>query len=70
MIASNSPDRLKWQRRIEPIWRLLQCGCHLTRDTEKNIMRAGFAFQKISRQSMRGVPPIARPSIWGEAVKV
>ena len=68
--ASNRPLRLKWQRRIEPFWKILQCGCHLTRDTEKNIIQAGFAYQKIIRQSMRGVPPIARPSIWGEAVKL
>lgn len=68
--ASNRLERLKWQRRIEPFWKILQCGCHLTRDTEKNIIQAGFAYQKIIRQSMRGVPPIARPSIWGEAVKL
>jgi ubiquinone/menaquinone biosynthesis C-methylase UbiE len=68
--ASNRPERLKWQRRIEPLWKILQCGCHLTRNTEKNILQAGFTYQKINRQSMRGVPPIARPSIWGEAEKV
>lgn len=68
--ASNRPDRLKWQRRIEPFWKILQCGCHLTRDTEKSILQAGFSCEKINRQSMRGVPPIARPSIWGEAQKV
>ena len=69
VLASNRPQRLKWQRRIEPFWKMLQCGCHLTRDTEKNILQAGFALQKITRQSIRGVPPIARPGIWGEAVK-
>lgn len=69
VIANNRPDRLKWQRRIEPFWKILQCGCYLTRDTEKYILDAGFSLQKIHRQSMRGVPPIARPSIWGEAVK-
>ena len=69
VIASDRPQRLKWQRRIEPFWKRLQCGCHLTRDTEKSILQAGFNLQKITRQSIRGVPPIARPGIWGEAVK-
>ena len=67
--ASNRPQRLKWQHRIEPLWKILQCGCHLTRDTEANILQAGFTVQKITRQSIRGVPAIVRPGIWGEAVK-
>jgi len=43
---------------------MFQCGCHLTRDTEKNILQAGFVLQKISRESIRGVPPIARPEVF------
>ncbi len=39
-------------------------------DTEENILQAGFAWQKITRQSIRGVPPVARPGIWGEAIKL
>ncbi|HLF66585.1 MAG TPA: class I SAM-dependent methyltransferase [Gammaproteobacteria bacterium] len=68
--ATHQTNRLKWQRRIEPFWKILQCGCHLTRDTEKNILQAGFKFEKINRQSMRGVPGIVRPSIYGEARKI
>ncbi len=68
--AQNNPERLKWQKRIEPFWKILQCNCHLTRDTEANILQAGFIIQKINRQSMRGVPAIVRPSIWGIAEKL
>jgi ubiquinone/menaquinone biosynthesis C-methylase UbiE len=68
--ALQNPARLKWQHRFEPFWKILQCGCHLTRDTEKNILTAGFNMQKISRQSIRGVFPIVRPGIWGMAVKI
>jgi ubiquinone/menaquinone biosynthesis C-methylase UbiE len=68
--ARDRPQRLKWQRRIEPIWKKLQCGCHLTRDTEQDILQAGFELRQIKRQSIRGVPSIARPGIWGEAVKL
>ncbi len=67
--ANNNPVRLKWQKRIEPFWKIVQCGCHLTRDTEANILQAGFTLKTINRQSMRGVPAVARPSIWGAAVK-
>lgn len=67
--ATNNPDRLKWQKRLAPLWKIIGCGCHVTRDTEKNILQAGFQLQDITRQSMRGVPPIVRPSIRGIAVK-
>lgn len=67
--AENNADRLKWQRRLEPFWKIIACGCHLTRNTEKYIIQAGFQIQEITRQSMRGVPAIVRPSIRGYAVK-
>lgn len=67
--ATNKPDRLKWQRRLEPLWKIIACNCHLTRPTEKAITQAGFSFDEITHQSMRGVPAIARPSIKGIAVK-
>lgn len=68
--ATNHPQRLKWQHRLEPFWKIISCGCHLTRRTEEAILKAGFVFEDISRQSMRGVPPIVRPSIKGIAVKL
>ncbi len=67
--AHNNPKRLKWQQRIEPLWKKIYCGCCLTRATEEAISRAGFAFHEITRQSIRGVLPILRPSIKGIAVK-
>lgn len=67
--AVNNEGRLKWQKRLEPFWKIIGCGCHLTRNKEQNIVQAGFLLQDITRQSMRGVPPIVRPSIRGCAVK-
>ncbi len=67
--ASNNPKRLKWQRRLEPLWKKIYCGCHLARTTEEAIIQAGFSFAEITRQSMRGVLPIIRPSIKGIAIK-
>lgn len=67
--ANNNPKRLVWQKRLEPIWKIIASGCHLTRQTETAITDAGFKFAEITRQSIRGVPPIARPSIKGVAIK-
>ena len=67
--ATENLGRLKWQQRLEPFWRIINCGCHLTRPTERNITQAGFKIEGITHQSMRGVPPIVRPSIRGHAIK-
>jgi len=66
----NNPNRFKWQKRLEPIWKIIGCGCHLTRQTEQNIIQAGFQLQEITRESMRGVPAIVRSSIRGIALKI
>jgi ubiquinone/menaquinone biosynthesis C-methylase UbiE len=67
--AVNNPGRLKWQKRLEPFWKIIACGCHLTCNTEQNIIQAGFQLSEITRQSMQGVPAIVRPSIRGIAFK-
>jgi len=67
--AVNNPKRFKWQKRLEPFWKMIAGGCRLTRHTEQTIIQAGFQLQEITRGSMRGVPPIVRPSIRGIAVK-
>ena len=67
--AEDRPDRLKWQRRVEPLWRVLAGNCHLTRRTEQAIERAGFDVIQIQRESIRKAMPLTRPSIRGIAVK-
>jgi ubiquinone/menaquinone biosynthesis C-methylase UbiE len=68
--ADERPARLKWQRRIEPIWRRLLGNCHLTRPTGESIRAAGFRVDTETRASIRKTAPVARPSIRGVAVKV
>jgi ubiquinone/menaquinone biosynthesis C-methylase UbiE len=68
--ADERPSRLKWQRRIEPIWRRLLGNCHLTRRTGEWIRAAGFHVETETRASIRRTAPVARPSIRGVAVKV
>ncbi len=67
--AENRPDRLNWQRRLEPLWMRVSGGCHLTRRTEQAIVGGGFTFESIHRESMRSSIPVARPTIRGVAVR-
>src|SRR2546423_2662946 len=67
--ADGRPGRLKWQRRIEPVWKHLMGNCHLTRRTEAAIAAAGFRIEGIQRESIRKALPIVRPSIRGLARK-
>ncbi|MHB1988185.1 MAG: class I SAM-dependent methyltransferase [Acidimicrobiales bacterium] len=67
--ATDRPRRLRWQRRAEPIWRLLAGNCHLTRDTADSIAAAGFVPSTIVRESMRKSLPIVRPTIRGRATR-
>lgn len=68
--AINNLKRYRWQRRLAFLWKTIFAGCHITRHTDKAILEAGFKMLEFDRQSMRGVPPVARPSIRGIAVKV
>jgi ubiquinone/menaquinone biosynthesis C-methylase UbiE len=67
--ADGKPDRLKWQGRIEPVWKHLMDNCHLTRRTEAAIAAAGLQIERIQRESIRKALPIVRPSIRGTARK-
>jgi len=68
--ADGNPPRLKWQKRIEPLWKHLMDNCHLTRRTEAAIAAAGFRIERIQRESIRKAMPLVRPSIRGIAVKI
>ncbi len=67
--ADNRPDRLKWQQRLEPLWKRISGGCHLTRRTEQAIADGGFHIEHIHRENMRASISVARPTIRGVAVR-
>lgn len=67
--ADDRPDRLKWQRRLEPVWKRLFGGCHLTRHSDRAIAEAGFEIEHLQRASMRKAAPVVRPSVRGVAVR-
>lgn len=67
--ADDRPARLRWQRRLEPLWVRMADGCHLTRRTDALIADAGFSIESLARESMRKALPFVRPSIRGVARK-
>ena len=66
-VIADKPNRLKWQKRVEPVWKRVFGNCHLCRDTAGAIERAGFTFTTIERESARKALPVVRPTIRGAA---
>lgn len=66
-----APDRSvqKWQDRIEPLWKKLAGGCHLTRPVTKAIAGAGFADLTHDQRYAPATPRFAGWIEWGEAVR-
>lgn len=48
------PKVAVWQRRIEPVWKVLAGGCHLTRDADELVRAAGFDLVESEHHSMPG----------------
>jgi len=67
--AEEGSRRLRWQRRLDPVWSRIAGGCHLTRQTDVAIERAGFTFETLTKESMRKAPPFVRPTVRGIARK-
>ena len=63
-------DVAKWQDRIEPVWKRLAGGCHLTREVSNSV--AGNAPFDVNRLGARYAPKTPRWAgwiEWGEAIK-
>lgn len=67
--AETKPARLKWQGRLEPIWKRMMGNCHLTRRSADTIAAAGLTLEDPTRESMRKAVPWVRPTIRGVARK-
>jgi SAM-dependent methyltransferase len=57
----------KWQRRIEPVWKAIAGGCHLTRPVTTAIEAAGFKVGRRDSMYVPGTPRFAGWNEWGEA---
>ncbi len=63
------PKVQRWQARIEPTWKRLLGGCHLTRPISDAIRAQGFAVTPIDQGYMPKMPKFASWMEWGEAIK-
>ena len=65
-----SPDAavLRWQQRLEPAWKLIGGGCHLSRRADVLIAGAGFRIAELEASYLPG-PRIATFTYRGVAVK-
>jgi ubiquinone/menaquinone biosynthesis C-methylase UbiE len=57
----------KWQRRIEPVWKRIAGGCHLTRPVSAAIEQAGFKLDRRESMYLPKTPRFAGWNEWGEA---
>jgi len=64
---SPDPGVAKWQRRVEPVWKAIAGGCHLTRPVTAAIEAAGFKVTRRDSMYLPGAPRIAGWVEWGAA---
>jgi len=66
--ATHKPGRLRWQRRVEPVWKRVAGGCHLTRTTGEAVAER-FDAPDLTRESLRKASPLVRTTVRGTATK-
>jgi ubiquinone/menaquinone biosynthesis C-methylase UbiE len=57
----------KIQATIEPFWKLIAGGCHLTRDTEAMLAESGFTCTQADHMYLPNTPRFAGYNVWGIA---
>ena len=61
------PGVYKWQRRIEPVWKPVAGGCHLTRKIDDLITGAGFRIERLEADYLPKSPKFASFNYSGAA---
>ncbi|HYE46693.1 MAG TPA: class I SAM-dependent methyltransferase [Caulobacter sp.] len=61
------PGVAKWQHRIEPVWKRIAGGCHLTRPVAAAITAAGFVLADLATMYLPSTPRALGWNEWGEA---
>ena len=57
----------RFQRRVEPLWKIVVGGCHLTRDIENLIESSGFQIGSLDRMYLPSTPRFVGFNTWGWA---
>lgn len=66
---SPDADVAKWQDRIEPVWKRVGGGCHLTRPIGSALRGAGFEVEPLGQGYLPKSPKFAAWNEWGIARK-
>ncbi|MGH7232468.1 MAG: class I SAM-dependent methyltransferase [Nitrospiraceae bacterium] len=66
---SDDPGVAKWQDRVNPIQRIIACGCNLNRRIDVLITESGLTMDRLDRFTLPGTPRIAGSMYRGRAVK-
>lgn len=66
---SPDPNVQRWQRRIEPAWKHVAGGCHLTREIPDAVDKAGLAIDELDTYYLEGDPKPFGFTFEGRAVK-
>lgn len=53
---SDNPTTARWQDRLNGMWGVVACGCHLNRAIDQIIESSGFRIEKLQRLDAPGVP--------------
>jgi SAM-dependent methyltransferase len=67
----HAPDAkvARWQRRVEPFWKPVAGGCHLTRDIPQLLNEAGFELDRLDTYYFEGEPKMFAYTFEGRARK-
>ncbi|WP_420430839.1 methyltransferase domain-containing protein [Hyphobacterium sp.] len=64
-----APDAgvLKWQKRLDPVWKVIGGGCHLSRPIDRMVESGGFRFDALTAEYMPKTPKIVAYDYIGAA---
>ncbi len=65
--AAPDPGVARWQRRIEPLWKPMTGGCHLTRQPDQLLEQAGFRIDRMEAGYLPKSPRFAAFNYAGSA---
>jgi ubiquinone/menaquinone biosynthesis C-methylase UbiE len=64
------PDVVRWQDRINPLWRKIAGGCNLNRDIPGILQEGGFNVGSLDECYLPGTPRFAGYNYWGTAHQI
>jgi ubiquinone/menaquinone biosynthesis C-methylase UbiE len=68
-VGSLDPKIRRWQDRLNPVQRVLGCGCNLNRDVDRILEAAGFEQPQLERFMQAKTPRLFREHVRGRVVK-